>query len=123
MYLLLARAPLLVFVAAIVAVTVAGVWAAHVVSRDRGIADPSIVVIDEVAGQLVTLVAFPPTWRFILAGFVLFRVFDILKPWPASYFDRRVKSGFGIVADDVVAGFYAAASLWLLARFFPQLFG
>jgi phosphatidylglycerophosphatase A len=77
-------------------------------------ADASPIVIDEVAGYLVTMALTPWSWQAALAGFVLFRLFDILKPWPASRLDR-IENGFGVVMDDVAAGVYAAASLWLLS--------
>jgi len=79
-------------------------------------ADPSAVVIDEIAGMLVTLAPFQPgvlTWG---AGFLLFRFFDIVKPFPVRWFDRHIHGGIGIVADDLVAGLYAAGCLWLLTK-------
>lgn len=69
--------------------------------------DPPEVVIDEIAGYLVTMATFPPDWRYIFAGFILFRIMDILKPYPASWINDNVQGGLGIVLDDVVAGIYA----------------
>lgn len=74
------------------------------------VADASPIVIDEVVGYLVTMAFFPWTWGTALAGFLLFRVMDVAKPWPASAFDR-MKSGFGVVMDDVAAGVFAALAL------------
>lgn len=88
-------------------VTVVGVWSAGVVARDGGSKDPQIVVIDEVAGVLVALAAAPPTVLGVAAATLLFRVFDMTKPFPA----RRAESlpgGWGIVLDDLVAGVQAA---------------
>lgn len=69
--------------------------------------DPSSVVIDEVAGIFVTLFWIPVSWTGVIAGFVLFRIFDILKPFPIGLIDKKVRGGRGIVFDDVVAGIYA----------------
>jgi phosphatidylglycerophosphatase A len=93
---------------------VIGWWAAHRVARDSGVQDPGSVVIDEVAGQWLTLAVTPPGWVAYLAGFLLFRLFDITKPWPARWLDRHVGGGLGIMADDIAAGFYAATALLLL---------
>ena len=75
--------------------------------------DASPIVIDEVAGYLVTMALTPWSWTAALTGFVLFRVFDVLKPWPASWFDRQ-KFGWGVVLDDVAAGVWAAIALQIL---------
>ena len=69
--------------------------------------DPPKVVIDEIAGYLVTMATFSPDWGYITAGFILFRIMDILKPYPANWINDRVQGGLGIVLDDVVAGVYA----------------
>jgi phosphatidylglycerophosphatase A len=74
------------------------------------VVDASPIVIDEVIGYLVTMAFVPFSWPAALAGFALFRLFDVTKPWPASYFDR-VKSGFGVVMDDVAAGVWAGGLL------------
>ncbi len=78
------------------------------------VTDASPIVVDEVAGYLVTMALAPWSWQAALAGFLFFRVFDVVKPWPACYFDSSVKNGFGVVMDDVVAGVYGAAALWIL---------
>ncbi|MBW6510924.1 MAG: phosphatidylglycerophosphatase A [Desulfuromonadaceae bacterium] len=81
-------------------------------------ADDGRIVIDELVGYLVTVAFLPCTWWVLLGGFCWFRVFDIFKPWPASYFDKEMKNGVGVVLDDVVAGVYGAVALrlclWLL---------
>ena len=69
--------------------------------------DPSHVVIDEVAGIFATLFLVPVSWTSIAAGFILFRIFDILKPYPVGMIDKRIKGGAGIVLDDIMAGIYA----------------
>ena len=92
--------------AAIAAVTLVGALAAGRVARGMGRKDPGLVVVDEVAGQWITFLALPVTPVTALAGFVLFRVMDIVKPWPARDLER-LPGGFGIMADDVAAGIYA----------------
>ncbi len=102
-------------VAALIAV-LAGIPAAGIVAREAGAEDPQFVVLDEVAGQWIALIAATARpWSWLLA-FLLFRVFDILKPSPARQFDR-MHSGFGIIMDDVAAGIYALMILWLVGLF------
>jgi phosphatidylglycerophosphatase A len=76
--------------------------------------DPSSVVIDEVAGIFITLFLIPLSWMSVMAGFVLFRVFDILKPFPIGLIDKNVRGGTGIVLDDVMAGIYANVGLRII---------
>lgn len=108
--------------ALIVCITMAGIWAATRVEKLLGRKDPGIVVIDEVAGQLITflpiLLIDPFTeWPLIVAGFLLFRAFDIWKPYPVRRLES-LESGLGIMADDVLAGAYAAIVLSLLASIY-----
>jgi phosphatidylglycerophosphatase A len=110
LYLALSRVPFGWYVAATVAVGALAVKAADRAGRYWGVADASPIVIDEVVGYLLTMALVRASWPTVLAGFVLFRIFDVLKPWPASAFDR-VKTGFGVVMDDVAAGVYACAAL------------
>jgi phosphatidylglycerophosphatase A len=107
--------PALIALAAILGV--AGVWASSAVIRATGVEDPGPVVIDEVAGQIIALALVPLTWQGALTAFVLFRACDILKPWPASWFDTHVPGGIGAMGDDIVAGIYAM----LLAGLFAHL--
>jgi len=94
-------------------VALASLAAAHA-GRYWKVVDASPIVVDEVAGYLVTMALVPWSWAGAAAGFVLFRIFDVLKPWPAGFFDREVKNGFGVVMDDVAAGLWAWAALALL---------
>jgi len=96
----------LVSLAALAAVTVAGVWAAGVVEKHEARTDPTLVVIDEVAGFLVTMAFLPATPRLLLGGFLVFRVLDIIKPPPAGRAEK-FPGGFGIMADDLIVGVYA----------------
>ncbi len=107
------RVPVVIALAAFV--TLLGIPAATQVSRASGRKDPQFVVIDEVAGQLIALIAVPLAWQSFLAGFILFRVFDIIKPPPVRQMER-LPEGTGIVLDDVMAGIYALAVMQLLLR-------
>lgn len=93
-----------------------GIPAATQVSRASASKDPQFVVIDEVAGQLIALIAAPVTWKTVLAGFILFRGFDIVKPPPVRQLER-LPEGCGVVLDDVAAGLYALAIMQLLLHF------
>lgn len=84
-----------------------GVWASGVYARASGVADNQSVVIDEIAGQWLALIAVPLNPLAYLAAFALFRLFDITKPWPANLADRNVKGGLGVMLDDIIAGIYA----------------
>lgn len=111
LYLLLARTGRAgVGIAAVIA-TFVGVWAASVVARQVKSKDPQVVVIDEVAGFLVTMVPVRAlSWQAVLSGFVLFRLLDSLKPWPIRLAEK-LPGGWGIVLDDVVAGVFGAAAM------------
>lgn len=93
-----------------------GIPAATRVSRAFQKKDPQLVVIDEVAGQLITLIAVPLSWKTLLAGFILFRAFDIVKPPPIRQLEK-LPEGTGIVLDDVAAGIFAGAVMHLLLHF------
>jgi phosphatidylglycerophosphatase A len=109
-----ARTP--VAIALSVLITLVGITAATQVARGAGIKDPQFVVIDEVAGQLVALIAVPLAWKSFLAGFILFRVFDILKPPPVRQLEA-LPEGTGIVLDDVGASLYALGFMHLFLHF------
>ncbi len=113
--------PLLLILLALLLFLV-GCWAAQIYSRSIGVNDPGSVVVDEVVGQWLTLLAVPMLgWREMALGFALFRLFDIWKPWPVSVADRRLRGGFGIMADDVLAAVYGGIVLALLAPFIARL--
>jgi phosphatidylglycerophosphatase A len=100
---------------ALLAVAV-GIPAATRVARASALKDPQFVVIDETAGQLITLIGAPLAWKSFLAGFILFRAFDIVKPPPVRQLER-LPEGTGIVVDDVAAGLYGLAVMQLLLHF------
>jgi phosphatidylglycerophosphatase A len=110
LYLLVRPLGLAAVAATAVAVTLVGLWAAGDVERRLGGKDPQIVCIDEVAGVFVTWLAAPSTWRGLVVGLVLFRVFDQTKPWPARRAER-LGGGAGVMLDDIVAGLWGAALL------------
>ena len=95
--------------AAAVCLTLVGIWAAGGYAKITGLHDPQKVVIDEVAGVHVAWIACPPTWQGLLAGFLLFRLFDMTKPFPANWAERKLQGGTSIVLDDVFAGMWGAA--------------
>lgn len=99
---------------AIIAVFLIGWWASEVYVRRAGLDDPGAVVIDEVAGQWLVLLLVPPSLWMYFIGFLLFRVFDILKPWPVSWADRYVKGGLGVMLDDILAALYGFAAMTVL---------
>ncbi|MBN1929560.1 MAG: phosphatidylglycerophosphatase A [Chlorobiaceae bacterium] len=109
----------LVLLPLIVATTALGVWSSSVMEEEYG-EDPSQAVIDEVAGQWLALAFLPVTPFVVLLGFVLFRVFDILKPGPVDS-AQRLPSGWGIMSDDVLAGIFANVTLRVLMFALPML--
>ena len=120
-FLLLAHANLLVIIVAILAITFAGIWAGSRVEQVSGRKDPGKVVVDEVAGQMIAL--FPLTlfarWSIgaVILSFILFRFFDIVKPYPANRL-QDLDGGMGIMFDDLVAGVYAAVVVSIILRIF-----
>jgi len=96
-----------------------GIWLCGRTSQDLGVHDHAGIVWDEWVGLLITLWLVPVGWGWLCAGFLLFRLFDILKPWPIGWLDRRVNGGLGIMLDDLVAGLFSFAVLqtaaWLFA--------
>ena len=107
--------PLPMYVVIVVLAFVLGVWASAWVVRRSGVQDPQLVVWDEFVGVWITLLAAPAGWRWMLAGFALFRLFDIWKPWPVRTLDARIKGGLGVMLDDVAAGVYALICMQALA--------
>jgi len=112
MYLLLNRLDLIVYLMVILGGFIIGVYVCDYTSKALGVHDHSGIVWDEIIGYWITMIAVPAqTWQWILAGFVLFRLFDIVKPWPVNIADKHLHGGFGIMIDDVLAGLYAFACI------------
>lgn len=105
--------------ATIVVVLVGGIWAASVTERMLGLKDPGPIVIDEVLGMLVTLALVPVSLAGVVVGFVLFRFFDVVKPYPAARMEH-LKGGAGVMLDDAVAGVYAHVALRALVMLVPS---
>jgi phosphatidylglycerophosphatase A len=99
---------------AIVIVFFAGWWAVAIVTKTSSVKDPGAVVIDEVAGQWLVLLTAPSDPLAWVLAFLLFRIFDIWKPWPVRWADRDITGGLGVMLDDLLAAVYAALVLWVL---------
>lgn len=104
--------PLWLGLVVIVLASVFGVWLCGRVADDLGVHDHGGIVWDEMVGIWITLIVLPNAWQWWLLGFVLFRILDILKPWPISWLDRHVGGGLGIMLDDMLAGLIAATLLY-----------
>ena len=117
-YLLIADLSLLHYTLFIAVTSLLGIWICGVASRQLKVHDHPGIVWDEFVGYWITMWAVPADWAWIIAGFVAFRVFDIVKPWPVSVLDRRVGGGLGIMVDDMLAGVMACITLhiamWLV---------
>lgn len=111
LYLLIQDLPLLVYAIITLSIMLLGIWICSYSSNKLGVHDHPAIVIDEVAGFLITMFAVPTGWQWVLAGFVLFRFFDALKPWPISWLDKNIHGGFGIMIDDVAAGLVSMSLL------------
>lgn len=98
-----------------------GIWLCGRTSQDLGVHDHGGIVWDEFVGFWITMLAAPAGLIWVAIGFVLFRIFDILKPWPIRWLDRQVHGGLGIMLDDILAGVFAFISLQTIAWFWPEL--
>jgi len=113
-YLLLVVAGPTCYALSLIALTLGGIWICQQASDRLGVHDHQGIVLDEIVGFLITMVAVPVSWQAILIGFALFRLFDIVKPWPIRIIDERVGGGLGIMMDDVLAGVLAALVMQLM---------
>ncbi|OIQ25785.1 phosphatidylglycerophosphatase A [uncultured Vibrio sp.] len=122
-YLLLVQLPMWLFIAVIIASYFIGVKICQITSDDMKVHDHGSIVWDEFVGFWITMLVVPMLgiaifdWKWIAAGFVLFRFFDMVKPWPIGWLDKRVEGGVGIMIDDVVAGVMAAISLYFVGSY------
>ena len=117
-YLLLREGGLAVYVGVVLAMFVAGIWLCGITERDLGAQDAPGIVWDEIVGYLIAMLAVPTGWPWVVAGFVLFRLFDIVKPFPIRTLERRVGGGLGVMLDDALAGAYVLAILHATAYAF-----
>lgn len=101
------------------ALYVVGVWVCAKTSNDIGVHDHSGIVIDEVVGYMITMILVPVNIWTLAIGFLLFRFFDIVKPWPIRWLDRRVEGGTGIMIDDVLAGIFALVVIHVMIHYIP----
>ncbi len=122
-YLLLVQLPAPVYYLVVILACVIGVKICQVTSDDMGVHDHGSIVWDEFAGYWITMLVVPffhlntLDWRWILSGFIVFRFFDMVKPWPISWLDKRVGGGFGIMVDDILAGVMSLIVLGLLGNY------
>ena len=117
LYLLLSGIVLWQYLTIVIIGFVLGIWICGAAAAQMGVHDDPSIVWDEIIGYLITMIAAPAGWIWIVIGFVLFRIFDIAKPWPIRSIDQRVSGGMGIMLDDVLAGIYSLICLQLLASF------
>jgi len=115
-YLPLADLPLLPYLAITSLLFVIGIPICGRAAEQFGVHDHGAIVWDEIVGYLVTMAFAPSGWLWVIIGFALFRLFDIWKPWPIALLDRQVSGGLGIMLDDLLAGIFAAAALFAIAR-------
>jgi len=115
LYVPLSLLPFWAYIAFVCVAFLLGIYICDGAARKINIKDPGAIVWDEFVGMWITFILVPEGWYFLIAGFLLFRLFDIAKPWPVNYLDRQISGGLGIMVDDVAAGLYAFASLQLLA--------
>lgn len=102
------------YAVAVIIMGLAGIYICGKTADDVGVHDHPAIVWDEFVGFFITMFMVPVSWQSILLGFLLFRVFDILKPWPISYIDKKMTGGLGIMFDDVLAGVFALAIMQLI---------
>jgi phosphatidylglycerophosphatase A len=108
-FLLLAPLSAGYYLAVLIAFSLLGIYLCDYAAKAAGVHDHPAIVWDEIVGFLITMFMVPISWQSVLVGFALFRLFDILKPWPISYLDKHCHGGFGIMIDDIVAGLAALA--------------
>jgi len=114
LYLLLTMLTPIAYAIVVILMTFIGFYICGKAAEDVGVHDHPAIVWDEFIGFFITMFMIPVSWQSILLGFILFRFFDIIKPWPISFIDKKVAGGFGIMIDDVVAGFFALIIMQLI---------
>ncbi|MBN2689064.1 MAG: phosphatidylglycerophosphatase A [Gammaproteobacteria bacterium] len=116
-YLILRQLPQWLYLGIILAFFLFGIWLCQQVTEMLGEHDHPSIVWDEIVGYLFTMALAPNSWILILAGFLLFRLFDIWKPWPIRNCDKKIAGGFGIMLDDLLAALYSATILTIIANY------
>ncbi|MGB0845243.1 MAG: phosphatidylglycerophosphatase A [Thiolinea sp.] len=114
LYLLMARLPWAYYILILVAAIAVGIWLCGESARLLGVHDHGGIVWDEFVGFWITMLFVPPEWLWIVLGFLLFRLFDVWKPWPIRLIDKQVDGGLGIMLDDILAGIYALLVLHIM---------
>ncbi len=117
-YWFLADLPISVFCTIIVIASIAGIWICNSATKAIGQPDHGSIVWDEFVGLWITMIAVPKSCLWIAVGFLVFRFFDIIKPWPIRWFDRYVKGGLGIMIDDIVAGIFGWLTMQVILHFY-----
>lgn len=102
------------YVAVTLVLAIVGIYLCGKTAKDSGVHDHGAIVWDEIVGYLITMIGIAFSWQSLLVGFILFRIFDILKPWPISLLDKHVHGGLGIMLDDVAAGLAALACMHVI---------
>jgi phosphatidylglycerophosphatase A len=113
-FLLLTMLTPLYYMIAVIIMSIAGIYICGKAADDVGVHDHPSIVWDEFVGYFITMFMVPISWQSVLVGFLLFRFFDIFKPWPISFIDKKVSGGFGIMLDDVIAGVFALIIMQLI---------
>ena len=111
-----------IYLAILVVMAVAGIWICQQASDVMGVHDHGGIVWDEIVGYLVAVFLIPFSLTAMVIGFFLFRAFDIVKPWPISWADKKVSGGLGIMLDDIIAGAASCIVLHMIHRFYPAAF-
>ena len=114
LYLLLAPSSMIVYLIAVIVMSIVGIYICGKAAKDAGVHDHGAIVWDEIVGFLITMFMIPLSWKSVIVGFILFRIFDIFKPWPISFIDKNVHGGLGIMLDDIIAGLAALACMHLI---------
>ena len=114
LYLLLAPSSVNIYLVSVIVMSIAGIYICGQAAKDAGVHDHGAIVWDEIVGFLITMFMIPLSWKSVIVGFILFRIFDIFKPWPISFIDKNVHGGLGIMLDDIIAGLAALACMHLI---------
>lgn len=121
LFILMSRLPDVIYMMLTFGIVILGIFAAQAFEAVSPEHDSKEIVIDEVAGFLITMALVPCTIKSVAVGFVFFRLFDIFKPWPISALDKKVKGGVGVMVDDIAAGIAASVMMQVILTYYPQI--